>query len=194
MLLPGLWGGNPWGVPQNLQEDVLPLDVYVTPLVLFPWTATLEESLIWWMEWLTFDGFMCKHVSLNSKLIQFNNSASTTGFLCSPQRHSLPQRAGLPGLLHCRLSVRCWLWSVHPLVYRLHPRVLHLLVQACLQGVQVHRFTDISLTGNCSSMFITFRTACSCFIQAAKVEPRWWSLCRKVLDVLLTHLWVISVT
>lgn len=29
LLLSGLWGGHPWGVPQDLQEDVLSVDVWV---------------------------------------------------------------------------------------------------------------------------------------------------------------------
>lgn len=65
--------------------------------------------------------------------------------LCSPQCHALPQRDGLPGLLHCRRSEWCWLRSVHPLVPPLHPRVLHLLVPARLQGFQVRWFSSVVL-------------------------------------------------
>lgn len=36
LLLSGLWGGHPWGVPQDLQEDVLPVDVWVALRQCFP--------------------------------------------------------------------------------------------------------------------------------------------------------------
>lgn len=58
--------------------------------------------------------------------------------LSSPQRHAVSQRVGLPGVFHCQRCICCWLWSVYPLVHPLHTGFLCLLVQACLQGLQVH--------------------------------------------------------
>lgn len=42
LLLSGLWGGHPWRVPQDLQEDVLPVDVWVSLPCYFPTRCLLR--------------------------------------------------------------------------------------------------------------------------------------------------------
>ena len=60
----------------------------------------------------------------------------------SPLRASVPQPAGMFGLLHCGFRVRCGLWPVHPLVHPVRPLLLPLLVQTRLQGLQVSTRID----------------------------------------------------
>lgn len=50
---------------------------------------------------------------------------------------SVPQRAGVPGLLHPGRRSGCGLWSLHPLVHPLLSLLLPLLVPTHLQGFQV---------------------------------------------------------
>lgn len=126
---------------------------------------------VWWYGQDGIHSQRCSHPPGGSHNVLSNLSTAPTAEWCvhdvqpcgsacvsSPQLHSVPQRAGLPGVLQHKLRPRRWLRSVHPLVRPLHSAVVRLLVPACLQGLQVRCVWSCLLRMKSS---LEFRIMCS---------------------------------
>lgn len=109
-----------WVCVDSRKCILLILSVRFTPCTQ---TVFLAGYTVWPLLWRCVPSALC----VDDSVVSF-----------SPQRHSVPQRVGLSRPLLRKSIQRRQLWSVHPLVHPLHPSGLHLLVPACLQGLQVH--------------------------------------------------------